>query len=85
MQVKQTTYRRHSQTELTHGVQSGRTSVQNLLDELRDSGTGCPILGQLCDLLLGGNFTGDQEPEEGFWERLVSTWGFGEERLAFWD
>lgn len=52
------------QGELSHGVEVGRAVVDELLDELGDVGSGSPLGGEISDLLLGGNLTGQEEPEE---------------------
>jgi hypothetical protein len=51
-------------------VESGGASVEDLLNELGESGTGSPLLGESLDLLLGGDLTGDEEPEETFGKGL---------------
>ena len=71
--------------ELGHGVEVARAAVDELLDEFGDSGTGSPLGGEVANLLLRGNLTGQQEPEETFWERLLATGSLGKELLAFWD
>jgi hypothetical protein len=38
--------------------------VDELLDELGDVGTSSPLSGQVPDLLLGRNLTGQEKPEE---------------------
>lgn len=50
--------------ELSHGVEVGRAVVDELLDELGDVGAGSPLGGQVADLLLGRNLTGQEKPEE---------------------
>lgn len=54
----------HGQRELSHGVEIGRAVVNELLDELGNVGSGSPLGGQVADLLLGGNLTGQEEPEK---------------------
>ena len=75
----------HSERELGHGVEGGRASVKDFLNELGEGGTGSPLLGKLGDLLLGGDLAGDKEPEETFGEGLGATGGLGEELLALGD
>jgi hypothetical protein len=71
--------------ELSHGVEVAGTAVDELLDELGHVGAGGPLGGEVADLLLGGNLTGQQKPEETFWERLLAAGGLGKELLAFGD
>lgn len=56
--------RSDGERELSHGVQVGGAAVDELLDELGHIGTGCPLGGQVANLLLGGDFAGQEEPEE---------------------
>lgn len=60
-------------------------AVNELLDELGDIGAGGPLGGEVANLLLRGDFAGEEEPEETFWERLLAAGGLGEELLAFGD
>ena len=53
-----------SQRELGHGVEIGRTVVDQLLDELGEIGAGSPLSGEVADLLLGRDLTGQEKPEE---------------------
>lgn len=71
--------------ELRHGVEGGRASVEDLLNELGEVGAGSPLLGESLNLLLGGDLTGDEEPEETLREGLGTTGGLGEELLALGD
>ena len=45
------TYSSDRQTELTHRMESWRTSIEELFDELGDRSTGGPIFRKLSDLL----------------------------------
>jgi hypothetical protein len=71
--------------ELGHGVEVARAAVDELLDELGDVRSGSPLGGEVADLLLGGNLTGQQKPEETLGERLLAAGGLGEQLLAFGD
>ena len=51
-------------------MESRGASVEDLLDELGERGTGSPLLGESLDLLLGGDLAGDEEPEEALGEGL---------------
>lgn len=73
------------QRELGHGVEVGRAVVDELLDELGDIGAGSPLGGQVADLLLGRDLTGQKEPEETFRERLLATGSLREDLLALRD
>ena len=79
------TYRSNSERELAHGVEGRGAAVEELLNELGDGSTGSPVLGKGGDLFLGGDLTGDEEPEEGLGERLVAAGGLREELLALRD
>lgn len=50
--------------ELGHGVEVSGAVVDELLDELGNVGTGSPLGGQVADLLLGRDLTGQEKPEE---------------------
>ena len=41
--------------------------------------------GEVADLLLRGNLTGEEEPEETLGKRLLTTGGLGEKLLALGD
>lgn len=71
-----------SQAELGHGMEGGRASVKNLLHKLGEGGASSPLLGEGVDLLLGGDLTGHQKPEETFREGFGAAGGFGQEFLA---
>jgi hypothetical protein len=45
-------------------VEVGRAAVDQLLDELGDVGAGGPLGGEVANLLLGGDLTGQEKPEE---------------------
>ena len=77
------TYGSDSQAELAHRVEGRRAAVEDLLDELRNGGAGGPVLGELGDLLLGGDLAGDEEPEETLGERLGAAGSLGEDLLDF--
>jgi len=66
-------------------VEVARAAVDELLNELGDIGAGGPLGGEVADLLLRGNLAGQEEPEEAFWEGLLTTGGLGEELLALGD
>ena len=66
-----------SEGELGHWVEVARAAVDELLNELGDIGAGGPLGGEVADLLLRGNLAGQEEPEEAFWEGLLTTGGLG--------
>jgi hypothetical protein len=67
-----------SQAELAHRVEGRRASVENLLNELGNGSTGSPILRELGGLLLRGDLTGEQKPEETLGKGLLAAGGLGE-------
>jgi hypothetical protein len=66
-------------------VESRRASVKDLLNKLRNSSTRSPVFGELIDLLLGGDLSSDQKPEETLRKRLLATGGFRKSLLNFGD
>lgn len=50
--------------ELCHGVEVARASVDQLLNKFGNVRTGGPFCGKIADLLLGGDFARQQQPEE---------------------
>lgn len=54
----------HSEGELSHGVKIAGAAVNELLDKLGDVRASGPFSGQVADLLLAGDFSSEQEPEE---------------------
>jgi hypothetical protein len=71
--------------ELSHGVEGVGAAVDELLNELGDIGTGSPLSGESADLLLSGNLSGQQEPEETLREGLLSSGSAGKDSLALRD
>lgn len=87
--------------ELCHWVEVDRASVDQLLNEFGDIRTGGPFGREVADLLLAGDFAGQQQPEE-TWEllahfcdgsilfhtlrkRLLSPGSFRKKLLALWN
>jgi hypothetical protein len=66
-------------------VEVAGASVDELLDVLRNFGAGSPFGGEVADLLLGWDLTGQEEPEETLGKGLLTTGCLGEEFLAFGD
>lgn len=75
----------NSDGELSHGVEGVGAAVDELLNELGEVGAGSPLSGEVADLLLRGNLTGEEEPEETLGKRLLTTGGLGEKLLALGD
>lgn len=66
----QNTHGGNSEGELGHGVKGVRASVDQLLNELGNLGSGSPLLTQTLDLLVGGYFSSEEQPEERFGQWL---------------
>jgi hypothetical protein len=66
-------------------VEVGWAAVDELGDERWNIGASSPLSGQITDLLLRWNLAGQEEPEETFWERLLTAGSLGELLLALWD
>ena len=73
------------QRELGHGVEGVGASVEEILNEGGESSAIGPLGRETLDLLVGGDLTGDQKPEEGLGEGLLATLGSGEDSLALGD
>lgn len=73
------------QRELSHGVEGVGAAVNELLNELGKLRAGSPLGGEVANLLLGGNLTGEEEPEETLGKRLGTTGSLGEKLLALGD
>lgn len=69
--------------ELGHGMEVGRAAVDQLLDELGDLSPRSPVGREIADLLLAGDLTGEEKPEEALGQRLLSAGRLGEKLLAF--
>jgi hypothetical protein len=63
-------------------VEVGRAAVDELSDEAGDVGASGPLGGEVADLLLGWDLTGQEEPEETLGQRLGATGSLGEKLLA---
>ena len=66
-------------------MESRGASIDELLNELGDFGTGGPFLGETLDLLLCRDLSSEEKPEESLREGLGSTWGGGKLSLALGD
>ena len=62
-----------------------RAAVEDLLNEGGDGGTGGPVLGEGVNLLLGGNLTSEEKPEETLRKRLRPARGLRESLLDLGD
>ena len=58
--TKEVTYSSDGKRELTHRVESSGTSVEQVLNKLRDSSTSSPVLGKGLNLLSSGHLSGDE-------------------------
>ena len=79
------TYRRNSDRELRHGVEGRRAAVDEVLNELGEGAASSPVLAEFGDLLLGGDLASNEQPEESFGQRLVTTGRLRKEVAAFGD
>jgi hypothetical protein len=66
-------------------VKSAGAAVDELLDELGQVGASGPLGGEVANLLLRGNLTSQEQPEETFRKRLLTTGGLGKKLLALGD
>lgn len=71
--------------ELGHGVEGRRGAVDQLLDVLGELGSGGKLSRESLNLGLGGDLTGQQEPEETLRKGLVTTGALGELLLEIGD
>lgn len=79
------TYCSDGDGELAHRVEGGRASVDELLDEGRELGTGSPFTRESSGLFLSGNLAREKEPEEGFRKGLLAAGCSGKGVLALGD
>ena len=66
-------------------MEGGRAAVEDLLDEGGEGRAGSPVLGEGVDLLLGGNLTSEEKPEETLGKRLRPARGLRESLLDLGD
>jgi hypothetical protein len=66
-------------------VEGGRASVNDFLNEFRDSTTSGPVLGELGNLLLRWYLSSQEEPEKTLRKGLGSTGSFRKCFLDLWD
>lgn len=59
-------------------MQSTRAAVNDLFDELRETGARRPLLGEAIDLLLCRDLASDEEPEEALGQWFLATGSLGE-------
>lgn len=71
--------------ELSHWVEGVWAAVEEFLNELWHIRAGSPLSGETLDLLSSWDITGQEEPEDGFWEWLNTIWALWKELLALWD
>lgn len=73
------------QRKLGHGVKGAGAAVDEFLEELGEVGASSPLGRQVTDLLLRGDLTSQEKPEETLRERLLTTRGLGQKFLALRD
>lgn len=66
-------------------MEGAGAAVDELLEELGELGASSPLSRESTDLLLRGDLTGQEEPEETLGEGLLTTGGLGQELLALRD
>jgi hypothetical protein len=66
-------------------VEGGRASVNDFLNEFRNSTTISPVLGELGNLLLGWDLSSQKEPEKTLRKGFGSTRSFRKSFLDLWD
>lgn len=66
-------------------MKSARAPVDELLDEGGERGTSGPLSAQTANLLLSGDFTSKEKPEETFGQWLLATGCLREGLLDVWD
>ena len=74
-QFLQATHGGDGEGELRHWVEGVGASVNQFLDKLGNLGSGSPFLRKTLDLVGSWDFSSEEQPEEGFWQWLGSTWG----------
>jgi hypothetical protein len=74
-----------SKRELGHGVEGLGTTVNEFLNEFRNLSTSSPLSREVLDLVVGGDFTGNEQPEEGLRKRLTAFFGTRKHLLAVRD
>ena len=74
-----------SDRELAHRVEGAWTCVNDLLDELRKCCASGPISTKASDLLGGGYFSGQKQPEKTLRKGLVAARCLGKQLLALRD
>jgi len=75
----------HGQGELSHGVEGAGAAVKEFQNKLGDVGAGSPLGREVTNLLLGGDLTGQQQPEQTLGQRLLAAGGLGEKLLDLGD
>lgn len=71
--------------KLGHGVHIGGEVVQQGDHVAGQLGPAGPLRGEPTHLLLGGDFPGEQQPEETLGKRLLAAGCFWQQLLALWD
>ena len=66
-------------------MEGRRAAVDEILNELGEGAASGPVLAEFGDLLLGGDLASNEQPEETFGQRLVTTGRLREEVATFGD
>ena len=76
---------RHGGHKLSHGVEGLGEAVDHLLDVGREGRAASPLLGDGLGLLVGGDLTGHQKPEETLGKGLLTSRSLGQDLLKVGD
>ena len=75
----------HGSGELGHGVEVGGEVVEHRHHVGRELSTTSPVLGETSHLVLSGNISSQQQPEQTLGQRLLTSGSLGEQLLALGD
>jgi hypothetical protein len=74
-----------SKRELGHGVEGLGTTVNEFLNKFRNLSTGSPFSRETLDLIVGGDLTSDEQPEERLGEGLTTLLSTRKDLLTIGD
>jgi hypothetical protein len=66
-------------------MEGGWAAINELFDEFRQLCSSRPFGREILDLLLTWDLASQEQPEEAFWEWLLTTRSFGKQLLTFWN